>query len=220
MQTEPSHHRSFTAETQRHLKGLWQVQAPGLSRPASGTAPATAAGISDRDCDRSQGPEQRSRQPGWLSLHHPDGRGVATGILPVDGIARIHSQSGNEAIAFIGTCGVRSCVGSTNRHRGALGTTTLPGTPRGARCGLLSRLRGRSPALHRRGCSPFNPRSAGERVRPSSRSEDGSDRSQARVGRGAQGALAINPRATTPMVRRWGAETTSQRTRRPAMRSG
>jgi len=52
-----------------------------------------------------------------------------------------------------------------------------------------------------------NPRSAGERVRPSSRSEDGSDRSQARVGRGAQGALAINPRATTPMVRRWAAET-------------
>jgi len=52
---------------------------------------------------------------------------------------------------------------------------------------------------------PLNPRSAGERVRPSSRSEDGSDRSQARVGRGAQGALAINPQSTTPMVRRWAA---------------
>ncbi|TFG37326.1 MAG: hypothetical protein E4H44_05440, partial [Candidatus Aminicenantes bacterium] len=38
---------------------------------------------------------------------------------------------------------------------------------------------------------PFNPRSAGERVRPSSQSEDGSDRSRARVGRGARSALAI-----------------------------
>ena len=56
------------------------------------------------------------------------------------------------------------------------------GLPRGARCGLLFRLRGRPPARHRRGRSPLNPRSAGERVRPSSRSEDGSDRSQARVG--------------------------------------
>ncbi len=81
------------------------------------------------------------------------------------------------------------------------------GLPRRARCGLLSRLRDRPPGCHRCGRSPLNPHSAGERVRLSSRSEDGSDRSQARVGRGAQGALAINQQATTPMVRRWAAGT-------------
>ncbi len=59
-------------------------------------------------------------------------------------------------IAFIGTCRVRSCAGSTNRHRGALRTTTLPGTPREARPGLLFRLGGRPPAHLRRGRSPLN----------------------------------------------------------------
>ncbi len=69
---------------------------------------------------------------------------------------RDRSRPEHAAIAFIGTCRVRSCAGSTPRHRGALRTTTLPGTPRGARCGLLSRLRGRPPACHRRGRSHPN----------------------------------------------------------------
>ncbi len=56
---------------------------------------------------------------------------------------------------------------------GAARPAQMPtGLPRGARCGLLSRLRGRPPARHRRGPS-----------------------------------LSINPRATTPMVRRWAAGT-------------
>ena len=67
---------------------------------------------------------------------------------------------------------------------------------------------------------PFNPRSAGERVRSSSQSEDGSDRSRARVGRGARSALAINhssDHADGATLGRWGART-SQRPRRPVTR--
>jgi len=89
------------------------------------------------------------------------------------------------------------------------------GHPREARCGNLSRQRSRPTAAHRRGRSPFNPRSAGERVRPSSQSEDGSDRSRARVGRGARSALAINHPSDhadgTTLGRR-------RRTRRPGIR--
>ncbi len=53
-------------------------------------------------------------------------------------------------------CRVRHCAGTTipapprAPHNGATGL------PRGARCGLFFRLRGRPPARHRRGRSPFN----------------------------------------------------------------
>jgi len=43
---------------------------------------------------------------------------------------RNRGRPGHTEKTFIGTCRVRSCAGSTFRHRGALGTTTLPGTPR------------------------------------------------------------------------------------------
>ena len=83
-------------------------------------------------------------------------------------------------------------------------TMSIPGSlgERDAVCSLGQKQAAGAPSA---GSQPFNPRSAGERVRSSSQSEDGSDRSRARVGVAVRGSHYNHPWSATPMVRRWAA---------------